>query len=287
MLNIGIVGITEILEPFVKRIQKNKNVNVIGKASVGTSPQLYGFHFSIPEFNRIELVERADVLLVDNSSLLPFEMLCDMVKKSKHVFATTYLNISVEQCAVLEKLADESGSVVQISNPGFYTPAIQWLGENAPKPIFIEVAKFGKDVQLRDTLFSLLFMLSEFIGTKIKRFAVNTFESEVNNAAFTNVRLDFGNASVVNLNFGIKGAVNKFQIEAFSNDEFITLDFSNKNFTSNEKAIDFSEFQSINEFDSFIGSIQSLNRESSNLEQYKTTLDLVENIEKKIKQFIG
>ena len=117
MLNIGIIGNTEVLEPHVKRIQKNKNVNVIGKASVGTSAQLNGFHFSIPEFNRIELIERADILLVDSSSLLPFDMLCDIVKKSKHILAVEYLKLSVDECNKLEKLASESGSVFQIINP--------------------------------------------------------------------------------------------------------------------------------------------------------------------------
>ena len=36
MYNIGLIGNTEFLEPFVKRIQKNKQVNIIGKASVGS-----------------------------------------------------------------------------------------------------------------------------------------------------------------------------------------------------------------------------------------------------------
>jgi hypothetical protein len=45
MLNIGLIGNTEILEPFVYRLKENKNINVIGKASVGNSPHLDSFHF--------------------------------------------------------------------------------------------------------------------------------------------------------------------------------------------------------------------------------------------------
>ena len=66
MLNVGLIGNTEILEPFVKRLRENKNINIIGKASVGTSSQLNSFHFSIPEFNKVELIERADVIIMDN-----------------------------------------------------------------------------------------------------------------------------------------------------------------------------------------------------------------------------
>ena len=65
MLNVGLIGNTEILEPYVTTIKKNAEINVIGKASIGTSAQLNSFHFSIPEFNRVELIERADVILMD------------------------------------------------------------------------------------------------------------------------------------------------------------------------------------------------------------------------------
>jgi hypothetical protein len=82
MLNIGLIGNTEFLEPFVKRIQKNKQVNVIGKASVGSSSaHLNSFHYSIPEINRVELIERSDILLIDSSLMLPFKILSDIVKR--------------------------------------------------------------------------------------------------------------------------------------------------------------------------------------------------------------
>ena len=94
MLNIGIIGITEFLEPYVKRIQKNSYVNVIGKASVGTSAQLNSFHFSIPEFNRVELVERADILLIDNSSLLPFDLFFQLAPMNVHNWLNWQMNLA-------------------------------------------------------------------------------------------------------------------------------------------------------------------------------------------------
>ena len=96
----------------MKNIQKNKNVIVIGKSSVGTSDQLNSFHFSIPEFNRIELIERAEILLIDNSFFLPFDLLCSIVKKGKHIFATEYLNLTSDECSQLIKLSNESGSLI-------------------------------------------------------------------------------------------------------------------------------------------------------------------------------
>src|SRR5665811_1586267 len=156
MLNIGLIGNTEILEPFVKRIRKNKDANVIGKASVGSSVKIDSFHYSIPEMNRIELIERADVILIDNSSLLPFNLLSDIVKKSKHIFTAGYLNISIEECTQLVKLTNESGSVFQVSNPYYYSPAIQWMNSHVSMPIFLDVSDFTGIGENNEKLYSII-----------------------------------------------------------------------------------------------------------------------------------
>lgn len=287
MLNIGIIGNTEVLEPHVKRIQKNKNINVIGKTSVGTSTQLNGFHFSIPEFNRVELIERAELFLVDSSSILPFDMLCEIVKKSKHFFATEYLKINADECSQLLKLANESGSVVQVTNPHFYTPPIQWLNKNLSTPLYLNISKYSKNKTVRESLFQLFLMLSDIAPTIPKKIGVSAFNSTKEEKAFTNVRLEFSDMSVVNINFGSQCSENKFDIEGYSNDQFITLDFKKDVFLFNNKTIDLTDHMSVNEFDTFIGFTQNQNRKNGNLENYLIATKLVETIEKKMAQFIA
>ncbi len=287
MLNIGIVGNTEILEPYVKRIQKNKNVNVIGKASIGTSTQLNGFHFSIPEFNRRELIERADVLLVDNSSRLPFDMLCNIVKKTKHIFATEYLSISTDECAQLVKLANESGSVVQITNPYYYTPAIQWLSDTVSTPLFIDISKNTKDVSWREALYPILLMLTKITGISPRKFGATAFESAKNETKFANVRLEFGDASVVNINVGSQIPDEKFKIKVFSKNKFASLNFNKKLYILNNSPIGLTDYSTVNELDAFIGSILDSTTRNSNLEEYYIAMQLIDLIEKKITQFIA
>lgn len=286
MLNIGIIGNTEVLEPHVKRIQKNKNVNVIGKASVGTSAQLNGFHFSIPEFNRVELIERADILLVDSSTRLPFELLFDMVKKSKHIFAIEYPNLTTDQCSQLVKLANESGSVVQVTNPFFYTPAIQWLNNNAAAPVFLDISKHNDGLLLREALFPLLFMITGVTGINPKKVSASAFTSGKDETDFANVRLDFSNASVVNINFGSKLTEDKFEINGYAKNQVVSFDLTNDTFLFNGSSINFSNVQTANEFDLFIESVQNKNQKSSNIEDYLSATQLVEIVEKKFTQFI-
>jgi hypothetical protein len=287
MLNIGIIGITEVLEPYVKRIQKNKDVNVIGKASVGTSAQLNSFHFSIPEFNRVELVERADVLLVDNSSRLPFEMLCDSIKKGKHIFTTEYLDLSIDECSQLVKLVNESRSIVQVSNSYFFTPAIQWMNNNFKAPLFLDITKFSDDVDRNKTLYSVLLMLIGITGISPKKIGVTAFESFEKKTYFSNVRLEFGSASVVNLSFGNQVSGNKFMIKGYSKEKVVGMDLKKETYLLNNETLDLSEYSIENELDSFISSIKSNSQKSSSFEDYLDATILLQSINKKILQHIA
>lgn len=287
MLNIGLIGNTEILEPFVIRIRKNKNVNVIGKASVGSSAKIDSFHYSIPEINRIELIERADVLLVDNSSLLPFNILSDIVKKSKHIFTAGYLNISIDECTQLVKLANESGTVFQVSNPYFYTPAIQWMNNNVSLPIFIEVSDFTGIGEKDEKLYPIILMLLGLTGISPKKVGAVTFKSAPNKSDFTNVRLEFGDASVVNLNYGSIDSLEEFKFRAYSRNQFITFNFTKKTFVCNNVPINLTDFISVSEFDSFVNTIDKKTKKKSSIEDYLIAMHLIQKINKKVAQFFA
>ena len=287
MLNIGLIGNTEILEPFVKRLRENKNINVIGKASVGTSSQLNSFHFSIPEFNRVELIERADVIIMDNSSLLPFKILTEIVKKSKHVFTAGYLNLTIDECTQIVKLANESGSVIQVSNPYFFTPAIQWLNNNISSPVYLDVLDFTDSNNNDNLLYPIILMLLEITSISPKKVGAVTFNSNPNKSDFTNVRLEFGDASVVNISFGTLESLEEFKIRVYSRNQFITLNFTRNIYVCNNNPIDLSGFETINEIDYFVDTIQNKTRKKSCLEDYLIAMYLVQKINKKITQFFA
>lgn len=285
MHNIGLIGNTEFLEPFVKRIQKNKQVNIIGKASVGSSAHLNSFHFSIPEINRVELVERSDILLIDNSMSMPFKMLSDIVKKSKHVFAAGYPNITIDECTQLVKLANESGSVIQVSNPYFFSPAIQWMNKNVETPIFLDILDFTGNTGNDTKILPIVMMLLEITGISPKKVGAVTFKSAPNHADFSNVRLEFGDASVANISFGNLESLEEFKIRGYSKNQFLTLNFSKKTFICNNQPINLSDYSSVSEFDFFISAVNKTSKKQSSIEDYLIALHLVQKINKKIAQF--
>jgi len=269
------------------RLKENKNINVIGKASVGTSSQLHSFHFSIPEFNKVELIERADVLIIDNSYIMPFNILSGIVKKSKHVFTAGYLNLTIDECTQIVKLANESGSVVQVSNPYFFTPPVQWLNSNISSPLYLDILDFTKTKIHDNLLYPIILMLLEMTGISPKKVGAVTFNSNPNKSDFSNVRLEFGDASVVNISYGAIEPLEDFKIRVFSRNQFVNMNFTRGTFICNNNPIDLSDFENVNEFDYFIDTIQNKIKKKSCIEDYLIAMYLVQKINKKITQFFA
>ena len=284
MLNVGLIGNTEILEPFVMEIKKNTQINIVGKASVGSSEELTGFHYSIPEFNRVELIERADLIIMDNSTPMAFKFMRDIVKKSKHMFCAEYPELTIEECTELNKLINESRSVVQVTNPYFFSPAIQWANKNIKTPAFIDYSNFEDDVTEKKSLYPMLLMLLKITGISPKKIGAVTFPG-YNNSKFTNVRLEFGDASVVNLNFGKLESLKNFKVRIYSDNQFATFNFSKEKFLSDNKAIEFDEECMISELDIFIQAIEGKIKKISTLDDYLIAMHVAQKINKKIAQF--
>ncbi len=284
MLNLGLIGNTEVLEPFVKRVRKNPQINIVGKTSFGASANLDSFHFSIPEFNRIELIERAEVFLIDDSLLLPFHTMCEMVKKSKHFFIAGYPDLTVEECTQLVKLANESGSVIQISNPFYFEPPVQWMNINLKTPTYLDITFFS-DLFDSKSIFQLLLMLTGITGLSPKKIGAVSFQSNQCNSHFNNVRLEFSDCSVVNLNYGTLQPLNEFKIKAYSPRQFVILDFAGKTYQCNNEPLDFSVLPPASEFDFFTGAVSGKTHTVSNMEDYLIVLNAVQKINKKIAQF--
>lgn len=284
MLNVGLIGNTKILEPFVMEIKKNAQINIIGKASVGSSEELTGFHYSIPEFNRVELIERADLIIMDNSTPMPFKFMRDIVKKSKHIFCAEYPDLTIDECTELNKLINESRSVVQVTNPYFFSPAIQWANKNIKTPAFIDYSNFENDVTEKKSMYYMLLMLLKLTGISPKKIGAVTFPG-YNNSKFTNVRLEFGDASVVNLNFGKLESLKNFKVRIYSDNQFATFNFSKEKYLSDNKTIDFADDCLVNELDTFIQAIEGKINKTSTLDDYLIAMHVTQKINKKIAQF--
>jgi hypothetical protein len=283
MIDVGLLGNTKNLEPHALRVKENVRVNIIGKASVGSSDKLNSFHYSIPEFNKVELIERADVILMDNATPNPYNLMQEIIRKSKHIFCIEHPNLSIDECTELNKLINESGSVVQVTNPYFFTPAIQWMNANIQTPAFIEYSNFEAGTA-SESLYTMLLMMLGITGISPKKIGAVTFPG-YNNSKFSNVRLEFSDGSVISLNFGKLESLNDFKIRIYADNQFATFNFTQNTFVCDNEPIDINVQKGTDEFVHFLDTVEQKAEKTSCLEDYLIAMHLVQKINKKLTLF--
>ncbi|MFW6289353.1 MAG: hypothetical protein ACOC0R_00180 [Mariniphaga sp.] len=285
MLNLGLIGDIKLLEPFTHKAQEHPEVHVTGKSSVGIQPKPGSFKLQAPEFNRIELIERSDALFINRFSLLPFSLLCDMVKKSKHIFAVEYPELKPSEFIQLAKLAHEAKTVIQVKNSFYYLPAAQWMARNIKKPAFVEVTYFSQAAPDKNLVLQLILMLKDITGTLPKRTGAISFRSSPVDSSFFNVQLDYGDGSVVNLNFGKTDKTSRFEIRLFMTDRFVTLDLINDTYTDNDLPVNLDDPELADETESFINAILQKGKVATSMETFSTALTTMAMIQEKLNRY--
>jgi hypothetical protein len=285
MLSIGLIGEINLLDQYIKRIRQNSKVHIAGKSSVGTKILMDDLRLSIPEFNRIELIERCDILLINHFSLLSFNLIKNAIKKSKHIFVADYPDINDEECEELIKLSEEAKTIFQVQNPLFYKTPVRWIGNNIKAPAFWDVSFFTEMYKEEDQLMNILLMLNSITGASPRKIEAVSFQSSTAQSKFINLRLDYGNTRVVNLNFG-KQQSGEFIIRAYSPGKTANLDFINQNYTCNNSPVDLAPYHSCNEFDTFIENIITKKHPETGIDIYFSSLKTFMRVKTKLSQFL-
>lgn len=287
MLNLGLIGEVDSLEPYVLKALEKGQVHVIGKSSVGFHTKHGSSVLQVPEFNRIELIERSDILFINKFSLLPFSLLCEMVKKSKHFFAAGYPDLQPPELLQLAKLAAEAKTTVQISNPFYYYPALQWFSSMVKQPVYVDVTYYESEIENREILLQLILMLKDLTGQVPKKTSAISFNSAPANSMYQNIQLDMGNGSVINVNSGKSKDNLQFTLKAYMNGLFVELDLINNTIIRNLKSIDLSEISETDEISSFLYAVQQNKHAATGLEAYANALQTMTKIKEKLSRYVN
>ena len=287
MLQLGLIGDIQVLEPYARKAMEHPEVVITGKSSVGTQPQPGSFRLHAPEFNRIELIERSDALLINRFSLLPFQLVCDMVKKTRHIFAISFPDLSFEECYKLAKLASEAKTVIQIINPLYYKPPVMWLNKNIIKPSFISVSYFQKNLSETDIILTLLLMLQNALSTGPKKTSALTFRSIQTGNDFTNIHLELNDGSVIQFNAGKTEETEEFSIKSFANNQFTVVNVMQNLLTLNNQQVDLSDYQKQNDILDFINSIIQNKKAVTSIETFAIVLQIKQAILDKLNRYLN
>lgn len=274
------------MKPYIEKAYELPEINVAGKSAAGTQSETEDYRLPVPEFSRIELIKSVDALFINRFSSLSFRMLSEIIRESKPFFATSYPNLSPEECAQLSKLAREAKTVIQVANPYFYLPPVQWFNQNIKKPAYIDLFLSKKEEEkFEDLLIQLLLMLKEMTDSKPKKINAIFFEMKQENELFRNINLEYGDGSIVNLNIKYSANQEEFTIKTYARNQFAAFDMINAAGTCNNSVVNLDDSTEHNEVFAFFDAIGSSKTQTTNLDDYSAAIQTVKIILARIEKY--
>ncbi len=200
MLNIGLIGSVGSIATHVRDLKNIKGIRIVGKSSVGMMEQPEGKLLTIPEFNRRDLLDAADLLIVDRSSLLGFDLLKTAVKNNRHLYITDFPELTLEQCAELLKFSEEARTVVKIRNPLLEEAVTGWIAMNAQEPAYVSLFESLPGIpEKREVLTRYLYYAMALFKSTPLKIRVTGIHQPASGFLFYNMRLEYPSNSTINL----------------------------------------------------------------------------------------
>ncbi|RMG79200.1 MAG: gfo/Idh/MocA family oxidoreductase [Bacteroidetes bacterium] len=238
MLKIGIIGVGHLGKIHLKCLQQLHDFYEI-KGFYDVSEEeakKVATQFNIPSFSSPEaLIEQCDVIDVVTPTIYHYEYAEKVLKASKHLFIEKPVCHTIEEANALLKLAEESGSKVQVGHVERFNPAYLSSAQYIENPMFIEghrLAEFnprGTDVSVvLDLMIHDLDIVLKTVNSEIKKISASGVAVVSDTPDIANARIEFHNGCVANLTASRISLKNMRKIRMFQRDAYISMDFLEK-----------------------------------------------------------
>mgnify|MGYP006308423257 FL=1 len=127
-------------------------------------------------------------------------------------------------------------------------------------------------------------MLKDIAGAEPKKINAISFNQNTANFEFNNVRLEFGDATTVNINFG-KSDAGEFKIRIWALGQEYILNMLTHHYKFNRVSPNLTRFKGIHEFDKFVETITKKTLPSSTLSEYLSVIQTIDDIRNKLARF--
>jgi hypothetical protein len=255
MLKVGIIGNVASMQAYVQHLKKVPGFEIVGKSSIGMIDQPTDSLLSVPEYVKTALLEASDVLIIDKSSMVNFDLLKDAVRKYKHLFFSDIPELTPVQCLDLHKLSSEAGNIVQIRNPLFEEPVAFWIAKQWQEPAYVNYFEGTSQIAgNRKMLIKLLLYAHQIFKGSPQKIRVSGVNNQGGTSSFLNIRLDYSTFSAINFEI-LQQPENEIKIRAAIPGKFIES-ASRNHFTINHEKLSI-DTPHISEFSVFVDNLKS------------------------------
>jgi predicted dehydrogenase len=273
MKRIGIIGLNEQAIHHIERIKEINDFDLVGLYDHNTVlakriANKYGIrYYNCP----IDIIEQAEVLDFVAPHPMDFEHASMAIKSARHLFFEDYFLQDMQKATKLLDLAEEAQVKVHISRCDRFNPAVKKARKYIQSPSFIETRRalaYSEQSSEINPIMELLLkdvdLILSFVDSGIRKIQTRTNNPFSDKVELINVRIEFDNSCVANLNLSSLSSVSYSKAAFYQNTGVIHIDLHNSKLEilsgakeqKNNKTVSFENNN--NNFDSLTSELESL-----------------------------
>ena len=184
-----------------------------------------------------ELIEKCDIIDIVTPTTAHYNCAKAALQASKHIFIEKPVTHTLEESKSLIKLAEESGTKIQVGHVERFNPAFQEATEFLTNPMFIETHRLsqfnprGTDVSVvLDLMIHDIDIILSIVNNPIKTINASGVPILSDTPDIANARIEFTNGCVANITASRISLKNMRKSRFFQNDAYISVDFLEKKY---------------------------------------------------------
>ncbi len=232
MIKIGIIGANELCRQHISQLIQLEEFEITGVFDHHQdNAQGICTEFNLPFIKDInELIASSDALDILSPVGTHFRYASKAIMQSRHVLLNGLISEDIREAKQLNELAIEANVNLKILHEDKFHPEIKTLKRITKKPTYIECNRFQNrvlSISNDSLIFGMLLhdidLLITVVGSNVRKVVANA--SKIFNAYvdFINVRIEFENGCIANINCGNFEKADANKITIYQKNDCITL----------------------------------------------------------------
>ncbi len=233
MIKLGIVGANESSRKHLQCMQELSDFECVGLFDHNTdNAKLFCAENHIPFIAEYgDLLQLSDAIDIQTPVGSHYKYAITAIKNSKHILLSGIISEDIREARHINELAMEAQVSVKVLHTDKLHPEIKTLKRIARKPVYVECNRFqnkvlsiSNDSIIFGALINDIELLAHLINSKVRKVTTNATRVYNDFVDFVNVRIDFENGCVANMNCGNFVNGENSNIRIFQRNECIRLD---------------------------------------------------------------
>jgi predicted dehydrogenase len=183
----------------------------------------------------LDLIEKTEIIDFATPHPMDNEHASMAIRSARHLFLENKFLTDSAQVLRLMNLAEEARVKVQVSRSGRFNPAVQRAKEYIDGPSFVEIRRAlpfagnqANNAAVFDALLQDIDLIQHFVDSGVRKIQTRTNNSFSDLIELLNVRIEFDNACVANLNISTLSPLSYNKAAFYQENGVINIDLQNQ-----------------------------------------------------------